>query len=248
MGKLEIAEYLTAMAQIYDRRIDKAAALIFLDDLEGYSDQEILAALARCRKEMRTFPTVADVIARIDDGHPGVEEAWALVPKSEMESACWTPEIREAYFRGAHALMSDPIAARMAFKETYTKILAESKARKKRATWELSLGQDVQGRKAIAVKAIDRGLLPASDVQHLLEDNSSTSPELLRLAGLVGQPQLTHDKPEPVHPKTDARQQLKEFVARSKEQKGNLTDDRDDPDDFPPGFDTDDGAGAADHE
>lgn len=224
MGKLEIAEYLTAMAQIYDRKIDKSAALIFLEDLEGYGDEQILRALARCRKEMRTFPTVADVIARIEDGHPGVEEAWALVPKSELESACWTPEIREAYFRGAHALMSDPIAARMAFKETYTKILAEARDQKRPARWELSLGQDMQGRKAVALKAIDRGLLSAPDVEKLvaIEDVRSNE-DILRLAGLVGQPQITHqDKP----PQGDARRQLEEFVQKERAQKGSMTDDR----------------------
>jgi hypothetical protein len=36
------------------------------------------------------------VIERLDDGRPGAEEAWAMVPKDEEESAVITGEMRFA--------------------------------------------------------------------------------------------------------------------------------------------------------
>jgi len=50
---------------------------IFLEDLSGYPEPQVLAALKRCRLEHKGRLTVADVLSRIEDGRPGVETAWA---------------------------------------------------------------------------------------------------------------------------------------------------------------------------
>src|SRR5580692_1153047 len=93
----EIIQIVKATGEIYGRTVSDAAATMFLVDLAGFNSEEIKAALAKCRKELKTFPSVADVISRIDDGRPGIEEAWALVPKDEEGSVVWSDEIAEAY-------------------------------------------------------------------------------------------------------------------------------------------------------
>src|SRR4029077_12716680 len=103
----------------------------------------VLAALSRCRKELRKL-TLVDILDRLPGGHPGPEEAWATISKAmknETVSMIWTDEMREAYGISL-GIVGDEVAARMAFKESYT--LAVSKARNERRapSWSVSRGTD----------------------------------------------------------------------------------------------------------
>jgi hypothetical protein len=143
-----------------------------------------LASLAKCRTELRYFPTLADIILRIqmNDGHPGVEEAWSLCPKSESESAVWTRQIREAYFAASNS--EDPIAARMAFKEKYATLLTKARADRKPATWEFSPGQDKLHRERVLTDAVAKGLITADAAQAFLPDISfARTREATKLVG-----------------------------------------------------------------
>lgn len=75
-----------------------AVALIFLDDLSGYPEPQVLAALRRCRLEHKGRLTVADVLSRIEDGRPSVEAAWAQIAtlQDERRSLVWCEEMRHA--------------------------------------------------------------------------------------------------------------------------------------------------------
>ena len=68
------------------------------------------------------------MLSRIDDGRPGAEEAWALIPKIEDPSGILTEEMQAA-MRVAYGLLFDvPIAARMAFKEAYQREFQKARA------------------------------------------------------------------------------------------------------------------------
>lgn len=166
----ELLEMIRATGEIYSRTVSLAAATMFLADLENYQPEQVKAAMARCRKELRTFPTVAEVIARIDDGHPGVEEAWAMLPKSESDSVVWTQEMSDAFYVCRGLMDKDPVAARMAFKESYAKQLAQSRALGKRADWFASLGLDKHGREAALRDAVARRRLTVAQVQKVLPE------------------------------------------------------------------------------
>ncbi len=170
----QITNALQAMGQIYGREISTAAAMMIVQDLSPYADQEILDALSRCRRELKFFPTVADIVSRIqaNDGRPGVEEAWSLCPISEAQSAVWTEEARDAFFQAALPLIDDLVAARMAFKECYDKLVAQARAQGKPAKWEVSLGHDKLGRERVLVKAVQQGRISAAQAQRLLPDCS----------------------------------------------------------------------------
>lgn len=60
-----VAKALAAMAVIFDKRMTAEAVDLMLVDLSAYSAEEILSALALCRKEIGRFPTTADILKRI---------------------------------------------------------------------------------------------------------------------------------------------------------------------------------------
>jgi hypothetical protein len=182
----EIQRALIATAEIYGRQMSDVAASLYLADLAKFSDEEILKALARCRKECKTFPTVADVTARIDDGRPGVEEAWAMLPKSEADSVVWTQEMAEAFAACAPLLDSDLVAARMAFKETYTTTLAAARNENRPTKWTVSLGHNVSHRESVLSDAVAKKRISIEDARKLvpeLGEKKQSTP----LAALVSQ-------------------------------------------------------------
>lgn len=168
----EVVRVLKATAEIYGKNLSEAAAVMFLVDLQEYSPRQITEALSRCRKELTTFPTIAQVIGRIPDGRPGVEEAWAMLPKSEDDSVVWTEEMAEAYGSVAQLLASDPVAARMAFKEIYPKLIQTARDEKQSVRWVASLGHDPSHREAVLKEAVRKNRLTQAHANSLLPHDS----------------------------------------------------------------------------
>lgn len=129
-----------------------------------------LSAHVKDPQRGKFVPTPADVIAQIDilmeDGRPGSEEAWAMVPHDERQTAVWTTEMAEAYGAASPLLAAgDTVAARMTFKEVYTKVIARSKAGGKAAVWQLTLGSDVEQRKRVVQAALEAGRISAATAE-----------------------------------------------------------------------------------
>src|SRR5512143_3411253 len=100
----------------------ETVASVFIEDLAGYPEPPVLAALKRCRLEHKGRLTVADVLSRIQDGRPGVETAWAQIATltDERKSLVWCEEMRLAWAAALSLLeRGDGIAARMAFNTTW---------------------------------------------------------------------------------------------------------------------------------
>lgn len=164
----ELINLIKTTGEIYGKQVSPAAAVMFLSDLENYHADVIKTAMARCRKELRTFPSVADVIARVDDGRPGVEEAWSMIPKTEQESVVWTKEMRLAHSVCYSLIEEDPIAARMAFKERYLAEIANSRREGVPVKWSISLGFDVNGRAGVLTRAVDKKRISIAEAQNHL--------------------------------------------------------------------------------
>lgn len=188
-----LIDALRGTAEIYGRQLSEMAATMLVSDLARFPVDHVLSALARCRSDLRQFPTVADIVARIPDTRPGPEQAWAMIPKTEYESAVWTEEMAEA-FAVARGLLNDgdSVGARMAFKETYSRLLEESKAKGKPAKWTVSLGQDVAGRSQALEQAVHKGYITSEHAQQLLPDYNARPPIRAQLTG----PTETRPKPE----------------------------------------------------
>lgn len=154
---LDISGELELTAELYDRRLSDAGATMLLADLRTrFTANQVSAALGKCRTELRTFPTIADIATRVDDGRPGAEEAWAMIPKDEDASVVWTEEMARAFGIARALLEGDPIAARMAFKEAYAKEISDARAARKPPRWIPSLGFEKSGRQAAIQEAIDK--------------------------------------------------------------------------------------------
>lgn len=157
MPSSNVLKAIGVTAEIFGRQLSRDAVSAYAGDLDGYPEGLVLEALVRCRKELRAFPSIADIISRIDDGRPGPEEAWASLPRDESETHVWTSEVAQAYGAAAPLLADDPIAARMAFLEVYRKTVADNRARCIPPRWTVSLGHDPKQRERIVAEAVQAG-------------------------------------------------------------------------------------------
>jgi len=151
----ELLEAIAVAAELTGTTFTKAAARVFADDLARYPLPAVLEALNRCRLEVRGRLVLADVVMRIEDGRPGVEEAWAMLPRNEAASVVWCAEMAVAHGACLPLLEAgDLVGARMAFKETYTAELLKARSNGVPAKFWASYGTDKAGRvKALSAAA-----------------------------------------------------------------------------------------------
>ena len=182
--------------------LSEMAAQAFLEDLSAYPEDRVIAALNRCRKELTGRLTVAAVIQRIPGGRPGAEEAWAIASKGgsgEDVTKVWTREMFAAFMLVQETYdTAGPIQARPAFKDAYTRLVAEAEAAGQPVEWIVTLGQDAAGRAPAIESAIQAGYITREDVpshmRHLISAPAMPAKEALRLAVNNGVPL---PKPEP---------------------------------------------------
>ena len=166
---MKLHEIIQATFSVMGQELSDEAIALMTAELRIYPEPDVQAALRRCRTELRKI-TLADILDRLPGGHPGVEEAWAIVGPSlsnEGLTLVWTDEMREA-FGSAAALTDDKVAARMAFKEKYTALMSEARQQRKRPRWSVSLGWDVAGRESALQHAVQQQRLSPAVMQQYL--------------------------------------------------------------------------------
>ena len=94
---ITLLEALAVTAELTGTELSEAAARAMVADLQAYPAQQVLVALTRCRRELKGRLTIAAVLERLDDGRPGPNEAWAMIPQDEAGSVVWTQEMAEAF-------------------------------------------------------------------------------------------------------------------------------------------------------
>lgn len=163
-------------AELTDTDLSEFAARIMAKDLSGFPENQVLKALEKCRKELKGKLRISDVIDRIDDGRPGHEESWAMIPKSESASIVWTREMAESFGIALPLIEAgDHVAARMAFIETYKSKCAEARNNGTPLKWEPSLGHDRNGREHVLMDAVERGRLTQNHALSLLPYHEQTA-------------------------------------------------------------------------
>lgn len=184
-----IAEALAVTAEVCGTDLSEAAVRVMLADLSEHPQAAVLAALGRVRREHKGRLSLAAILERVDDGRPGVEEAWALVPKDERDTAVMTREMQRALY-AVQGLINDgdEIAARMAFKETYSREVAQAKARGDAVEWQASVGWDATGRVAPLAAAVEKGRIPVEIALQYVHGERAV--DLLQLAGIKNHPML----------------------------------------------------------
>lgn len=142
----------------------------------------------------RFAPVPADVIAQIeerasDDGRPGPEEAWAIAGAGvdEKLTIVWTTEIAAAWGIARPLMqLGDEVAARMAFREAYMRLVDAARGINRAVHWSAALGHDPKERDRAIEHAVALGRLPPPQVPLL--EGTETDAEAARRAGdgLVG--------------------------------------------------------------
>lgn len=164
----ELVEALGVTAELTGTELSVPAIKVMAGDLARFPLPQVLAALTRCRRELKGRLTIADVVSRLDDGRPGPEEAWALMPKGEGQTVVWTAEMAQAFGICAPLLDRDEVAARMVFKESYSRLLSDARNIGTPAKWTPSLGHDPSGREGVLLEAVKMGRLPRESLRVLL--------------------------------------------------------------------------------
>lgn len=166
----DLLQALAVTAELCGTELSEAAARVFCADLSRYPKAQVLGALVRCRKELRSRLTLADVIGRLDDGRPGPEEAWAAVSHvTEADTIVWTHEMQQAQSTAQDLIdAGELVPARMAFLERYRYLCQFARDNGAPIRWIVSLGHDAKGREAPVMEAVELGRLTAERARGLL--------------------------------------------------------------------------------
>lgn len=153
---------------------EKSLIDVWVEILQTYPLRVIGMAFRQYIDENSDFePKPAGIakLCKLMDGRPGAEEAWAisLTSQDEADTVVWTQEMAEAFNLCKPILdKGDEVGARMAFKESYQRLVTDARLSNRAAQWSASIGWDVQKRSAALKKASVAGLLSAPSVSALL--------------------------------------------------------------------------------
>ncbi|QRF60225.1 hypothetical protein [Variovorax paradoxus] len=194
MASIELIQAVAVTAELCGRTFSEAAARMFVQDLSLYPEAAVLGALTRCRREVRGVLTVQDVVSRLDDGRPGVDEAWAMLPFDEQMSVVWTDEMSAAFGVVRPLLREgDRTAARFAFREAYAKAVNAARDAARPVSWWASLGHDLEGQSAVLREAVDKGRLTLQQAQEKVPQLPGAAKVAALALGAIARIEVSHD-------------------------------------------------------
>jgi len=160
--------------------------------LASYPDGVLMNAVTNHIKTSSFEPHLNDILkgcdAQTDGGWLGVEEAWALMPKSEHESAMLTDEIAQAIAVATPLIEEgDRVAARMAFKDAYLRLVERAKLEGRKPRYFPSYGTDRHGVISMLAKAVQVGQIA---LEAALEWKPEHATEIVKMAGIKSHPLL----------------------------------------------------------
>jgi hypothetical protein len=204
-NKKEFAAVLGAVLQIHRQDSTADVMRLWFAALEQYPMEQVRQAFGMFIKSPQgKYPPVPSVIIEIldqmnPDGRVGADEAWAMYPHDEADSAVITDEMAEA-MRVARPLLDarDKIGARMAFKEAYTRIVDSNRFKGIKPKWFPSLGHSIEGREQALKQAAELGRISYDHVSNLLPapSNGILEKALPELKRLTSDEKLTEEQRE----------------------------------------------------
>lgn len=178
-----VIEALAVTAELCSTQLSPGAAHLMAEDVAIYPEQQILGALSRCRRELSGRLTLAAILSRLDDGRPGPEEAWAMIPRDEYTTMVWTQEMASAAGVARELIKAGEfVSARMAFIEAYRRLVQESRDRHEQAKWNVSEGWDKAGREGPIKEAVALGRLTDERAKLFLPQPLPEIGDILKLA------------------------------------------------------------------
>jgi len=173
-----LVEAITVTSEVCGSLLSPAAAEMLAKDMAEFDERQVMAALARCRLELQGTLRLPEILARIEDGRPGVDEAWAMMPKNELASVVWTDEMAQAWGVASPMLAQGDLAgARQAFCQAYAKAVLDARIHREPVRWMPSLGSDVASRERILLDALEKRRLTVAHLEKLLP-SAAISPQM----------------------------------------------------------------------
>lgn len=188
MSQADLLDALAVTIELTGSEISKNAAKVLVNDLRGFPEEQVIQALQRIRFD-GVRVNLSNIILRLQDGRPAAEEAWAMLPHDEQSSQAITAEMAEAMDVARLLLREgDAIAARMAFKEKYTRLISAARMNHTPVHWFLSLGSDKNSHEAAVIDAVMQQRISLNHALMLLPPARQES--ALRAIGVSDHPLL----------------------------------------------------------
>ena len=188
--KKEFATIVSATLKTYRIEPDADVLRLWWGVLANYTMEEVRDGFTRfvSSKEAKFSVVPANIVESIElnkpDGRLGADEAWAVYPHDEYSSAVITNEIAEAMQVAPQLLNEgDKIAARMAFKDAYNRIVQKNKNEGIAPKWFPSLGHDKAGREEVLKQAVQLGRLTQDHAMSVLP--LKVNHEITEVVGLL---------------------------------------------------------------
>ena len=211
---------IVATAEMMGQAISPMTAALMASDLAEYPLNQAREALRQTRRTCKsrlTFAAIRENLLKAD-GRPEPSEAWALALQSqdERDSVVWTTEIATAMATARPVLEAgDKVAARMAFIQTYERLVQVARDNSEPARWELSMGWDESGRAEALSEAVRLGRIPEERAKLLGHGGhlqlEAPSNDGLAIAGLIT------GKPTPAAEASKRIQQLRKMLEASRD-------------------------------
>lgn len=201
--KRRFATLMTGLSDYYRVEISKAVMALYWEGLKRHPFEAVESAMwahTQNTENGQFMPKIADVVRILqrdnDNLWIGPDEAWALVPKSESDSAMLTDEIAQAVAAATPLLeVRDKVAARMAFKDAYTRLVERAKAEGRAPRYFPSFGTEPSGRVVMLADAVRKKQIALEAAVGSLPE---FGPDIVRQCGLTEHPLLAPPKRENV--------------------------------------------------
>lgn len=201
--KRRFATLMTGLSDYYRVEISKAVMALYWEGLKRFDFEAVEKAMwshTQNTDNGQFMPKIADVVRILqrdaDNQWLGADEAWALMPKSEHDSAMLTDEIAQAIVAATPLLeVRDKVAARMAFKDCYTRLVERAKADGRAPRWFPSFGSEPSGRVVMLADAVRKKQIELDDAVNSLPEFGA---DIVRQCGLIEHPLLAAPKRENV--------------------------------------------------
>lgn len=192
--KQELREVIVLLRAEYDdmKPIEGPRLEMWWESLKAFPDGAVMASAARHLRTSHFKPQLADIVAgcaaQLDGQWVGADEAWSLMPKSESDSAMLTDEIAQAMAAATPLLEGgDKIAARMAFKDAYGRLVEKAKIEGRLPRFFPSFGTDGAGRVTMLGSAVVRGQITLDAATKALPEYG---PDIVKMCGVTNHPLL----------------------------------------------------------
>ncbi len=173
--KRAFAEMYTACCFNYGRDASKEAMRLWWSMLAEHDISTVGNALSAHIRSSSRMPTVNDILELINASNPtmkrpGADEAWLKTPPEEF--SYWaTEEMLGAWAVVAEEMHSDrpdKVAARMAFKDAYNRLVDQAKAQGRPVRWQLIRGTRNDNLEDTVREGVRLGYMPSTEADDLL--------------------------------------------------------------------------------